>query len=111
MEAIGERGGIPNARRFFVALYGRALEANVVGATLAFVYLSFVAPPQPSPPHEEQFLYLALAPVYFVVAAVVAFVVGERRFRAIGRWLDGDRPPTEEERTLILSLPHRAGGG
>ena len=105
MEAIGERGGIPNARRFFVTLYGRALEANVVGATLAFVYLSFVAPPQPSPPHEEQFLYLALAPVYFVVAAVVAFVVGERRFRAIGRWLDGDRPPTEEERTLILSLP------
>jgi adenylate cyclase len=105
MEAIGGSGSIPNARRLFVALYARALEANVVGATVAFVYLTFVAPPQPSPPDGEQFLYMALAPVYFVVAAVVGYLVGERRFRSVGRWLDEARPPTEEERTLILSLP------
>jgi hypothetical protein len=65
MEAIGGGGSIPNARRLFVSLYGRSLEANVVGATVAFVYLTFVAPPQPSPPAGEQFLYMALAPVYF----------------------------------------------
>ena len=105
MEAIGGGGSIPNARRLFVSLYGRSLEANVVGATVAFVYLTFVAPPQPSPPDGEQFLYMALAPVYVILVALVGYVVGERRFRAIGRWFDETRPPTEEERTLILSLP------
>jgi adenylate cyclase len=105
MEAIGGGGSIPNARRLFVSLYGRSLEANVVGATVAFAYLTFVAPPQPSPPDGEQFLYMALAPVYVILVALVGYVVGERRFRAIGRWFDETRPPTEEERTLILSLP------
>jgi hypothetical protein len=57
----GDRGLA--GRRLFKALYRRALAANFVGATGAFIYLSFVAPPQPPPPHGEQFLYLAVAPV------------------------------------------------
>jgi adenylate cyclase len=97
-------------RRLFNALYRRALEANVVGATIAFVYLSFVAPPQPAPPHGEQFLYLAVAPLYVVVAALVGYRVAERRFRPVGRWLAERRAPTSEERALILSLPSRTAG-
>jgi adenylate cyclase len=94
-------------RRLFKALYRPGLGANVVGATIAFVYLSFVAPPQPAPPHGEQFLYLAVAPVYFVVAALVGYRVARRRFRPVGRWLAEDRAPTTDERALVLSLPSR----
>jgi adenylate cyclase len=107
MAAIEESDRTPNGHRFFVALYARSVQANLVGAALAFVYLALVAPPQPSPQHGEEFLYLAVAPVYFVVAALVGYAVGERRFRPARRWLDEARPPTEKERTLILSLPWR----
>ena len=64
-----------DGRRLFKAVYRRGLEANLVGGTIAFVYLSFVAPPQPPPPHGEQFLYLAVAPAYFVIAALAALVI------------------------------------
>jgi adenylate cyclase len=94
-------------RRLFKALYRRALAANFVGATSAFIYLSFVAPPQPSPPQGEQFLYLAVAPAYFVVAIVVGYRLAQRRFRPVGLWLAEDRAPTSEERALVLSLPAR----
>jgi adenylate cyclase len=93
--------------RLFEALYRRVLEANVVGATLAFVYLSFVAPPQPAPPHSEQFLYLAVAPVYVLIAALIGYRLGQREFRPVGRFLSETRAPTDEERTRILSLPWR----
>jgi adenylate cyclase len=93
--------------RLFLALYGRSLEANLVGATLAFVYLSFVAPPQPPPQHGEQFLYVAIAPVYFVAAALIGYRVGRLRFRPLMRWLDEARTPTRDERRLILGFPWR----
>jgi adenylate cyclase len=94
-------------RWLFKALYRRALAANFVGATSAFIYLSFVAPPQPSPPHGERFLYLAVAPAYFIVAMLVGYRLAQRRFRPVGRWLAEDRAPTSEERALVLSLPAR----
>jgi adenylate cyclase len=102
-----ENNRAPAGRRLFRTLYWRALEANVVGATLAFIYLSFVSPPRPSPPHSEQFLYLAVAPVYVVLAALVGYELGKRRFRPVGRWLAEGRVPTSEERALILGLPWR----
>jgi hypothetical protein len=80
-------------RWLFKALYRRALAANFVGATSAFIYLSFVAPPQPSPPHGERFLYLAVAPAYFIVAMLVGYRLAQRRFRPVRRWLAEDRAP------------------
>ena len=82
----------------------------MVGATIAFVYLSFVAPPQPAPPHGEHFLYLAIAPAYFVAAALVGYWIGQRWLRRVKRWLAEMRAPTNEERTLVLSLPWRTAG-
>ncbi len=110
MSVIGGSDRRLTGDRLFRALYRRSLEANVVGATLAFVYFSFVAPPQPPPPHGEQPLYMAVAPAYFVVAALVGYRVAERRFRPVRRWLGEARAPTEEERTFILSLPWRTAG-
>jgi adenylate cyclase len=94
----------------FKSLYRRGLDANVVGATLAFVYLSFVAPPKPAPPHDERFLYLAVAPVFVITSLLVGYQIGKRAFRPVARWLADDRAPTSEERALVLSLPRRTAG-
>jgi adenylate cyclase len=102
-------GGRLDGRRLFAAIYRRALAANAVGATLAYVYLTVVAPPQPPPPGSE-LLELAIAPLYLLIAAVVARRVGKRRVRTVERWLAEARAPTAEERALVLSLPWRAAG-
>jgi adenylate cyclase len=93
----------------FSVLYRRAMAANAVGATLAFVYLSFISPPQPQPPHAERFLFLGVAPAFAIIAALVGYRVGKREFRPVGRWLAERRAPTGRERRLVLSLPWRMG--
>jgi adenylate cyclase len=92
----------------FNALYWRTLEANVVGATVAFVYLSFVAPPQPEPAHSERLLYLAVAPAYVIAAAIVGYWIAKRRFGRVERLLTEARKPTGEERAFVLTLPWRS---
>ena len=87
------------------ALYWRLLAANAIGATLAFVYLTIVAPPQPEPPHGERVLYLGVAPLYVVLAALCGDRLTRRRVRSTARWLGEHRPPTEGERRDALSLP------
>jgi hypothetical protein len=97
-------------RPLFRALYRRALEADLIGATLAFIYLSFVSPRQPEPPHNEQLRYLLVAPVYVLIAAVVGYKLAQREFHPIRAWLGEVRAPTTAERTRILSLPWRTAG-
>ena len=100
--------GRPHAGdRFLRPLYARALAANAVGATLAFIYLTVVAPPQPEAPEQEAWLYLGVVPIYFIVAGVLAHRLTLRLFRPIDRWLDEGRAPTGDERALVLSLPWR----
>jgi len=93
--------------RLFNRLYRRSLEANLIGATVAFVYLTFVSPPQPPPPHDEYLLYVGIAPLYVVIAALVGYQIGKRTFRPIAAWLADGRAPTRDERSLVLSLPWR----
>ena len=92
-------------------IYKRGLVANVIGGALAYVYLSFISPPQPPPPHEEGLLFLTVAPVYFVIAAVAGYELGRRQFRPIERWLADQRDPREHERRLVLGFPWRAAAG
>jgi adenylate cyclase len=93
------------------SVFRRGLAANAVGAAVAFVYLAFVSPPQPPPPHDEGPLFLGLAPLYVVVVALIAFIVGRQRFRPIEGWIAEGRPPTERERRLVLGLPSVAATG
>jgi adenylate cyclase len=97
-------------RRLLAMLRRRALAANAIGATLAYVYLSFVAPPQPPPEGSELLHLLGVAPVYFVVVVVLARRISTRVLRPILRWLAQDRAPSDDERALALSLPWRAAG-
>lgn len=98
-----------DGRRLFRALARRVLVANAAGASLAFVYLTFVAPPQPQPPHQELFLFLGVAPTYFLIAAALGYRISTRAYRRpLAAWLGEDRPPSSHERRLALSLPWRA---
>ena len=85
----------------------RVLAANIVGATIAFVYLTVVSPPQPPPTHDE-WVQLALAPIYVALAAIVGGRIAEPRRRAVAEWLGTRRPPSPEERALVLMLPRQA---
>lgn len=102
--------GTIDGQRVLRALYWRALAANALGGTLAYIYLSFVAPPQPPPPKSELFLYLGVAPAYFLIAVAVGRHVSRRTIRPVEAWLAEDRAPTGAERALVLSLPWRAAG-
>ncbi|HEV2815273.1 MAG TPA: adenylate/guanylate cyclase domain-containing protein [Solirubrobacteraceae bacterium] len=97
----------PPPRDVFGTLRRRALAANLVGATIAFVYLTVVSPPQPPPPHDE-WAQLGLAPIYVALAALVGNRIARPRIRAVAEWLEAGRPPTREERALVLGLPRQA---
>ena len=115
VEIAGSTGGLDLSadrtaagRRLFGAVTRRALAANAIGATLAYVYLTVVAPPQPRPEGSEFLHLLGVAPVYFVVVVVLSRRISKRVLRPVLRWLAQDRAPTAEERALALSLPWRA---
>jgi adenylate cyclase len=99
--------GAINAGRLFTRLFRRGLAANAVGATVAYVYLSFIAPPQPRPPEHELLVYLSIAPVYFILMVLIGYRISKRRFRPVERWLAEARAATPEERALVLALPWR----
>ena len=88
----------------FRSLYRRGLQANLVGAAIAFVYLTFVAPPRPEPPHREWPLYLAVA-LYVGTASLVGYRFGRWHFRPIEQWLEQPGPPSKRVRHRVLALP------
>lgn len=92
----------------FARLFRRALAANAAGAAVAYVYLEFVAPPKPRPPHHELVFFLSIAPAYFVLLVAISYRLSKRRFGPVARWLSESRPPTPAERARVLSLPWRA---
>ena len=94
-------------RELFAAMFRRSLIANAVGGTLAYVYLGFIASPQPQPEGAELWHYLGTAPAYFIVAVVIGRRISRRTYGRLYAWLAEGRPPTTEERALALSLPWR----
>lgn len=97
--------GTAGTRGLRRALYRRATVANAVGATLAYIYLTQVAPPQPPPPDDELIHYVLTGPAYFVLAVIAGRRLSSRRWRAVETRPPEDRPPTSAERAVALGLP------
>jgi adenylate cyclase len=91
----------------FGAVQRRVLAANGIGAMTAFVYLTFVSPPRPEPDGSE-WEQLALAPIYVALAAFVGNRISQPRRRAVAEWLAARRPPSPDERAVVLQLPRQA---
>ena len=107
---VGDAGPAIDGGRLFAALFQRALAASAVGATVAYVYLGFVAPPKPRPPESELLVFLSIAPIYFVVVVLVGYRISKRAFRPVELWLADARAASADERALVVGLPWRTAG-
>jgi adenylate cyclase len=105
---VSERADV--GRDLFAGLFWRSVLANAVGGTLAYVYLGFIASPQPEPEGEELWHYVATAPAYFATAVVVGRHISRRTYARLDSWLASGRQPTADERAFALSLPWRGAG-
>jgi adenylate cyclase len=100
-------------RRLFRALFRRVLAANAFGAAVAFVYLTFVAPPRPAhrTDNVHDFVHeVGVVPIYFAIAVLVGDRLTRRVVGRLKAWLAQRRAPDPEERALVLGLPWRAAG-
>ena len=86
------------------------LGANLFGALLIFVFLTFLAPPDSSTPalEDDRLRSLAVFGLYLLFALPLGYAKGVRSFLPVLRWLeDAPRPPTPDERTAALHQPAR----
>jgi adenylate cyclase len=93
--------------RLFRAFYLRVLGANALGFVLAYIYLGFIARPQPPPPQDERILGLVVGPAFAVGTMALGYWLAQREIRPLQAWLDEGRAATSDERAHVLSLPWR----
>jgi adenylate cyclase len=84
-----------------------AVAANGLGGLLLFLLLGLLLPFAPDGSDRQLGLNAAVGAVYLLLALTVGIVWARRRSAPIGRWLSEDRPPTAEERALVLGQPYR----
>jgi adenylate cyclase len=96
-----------NVRRLVGDLLIRFGGANLLGATVLFVYQTYVTEGPPAGDRAfSQHAAVMLFSAYMAVSLVLGTVLA---LRVIGRalaWLDEDRRPTDVERTTTLRLPY-----
>lgn len=100
------RAGVLDHRvqvRFGYAIAG----ANVAGAVVVFLFLSFVLPNPTGVRHigRLQLLNAIAFAAFGVVSVRIAWVWSARRWRATLGWAQDGREPTERERELTLRFP------
>jgi adenylate cyclase len=84
-----------------------AAAANTLGALVMFTLLEFLVPLGSG--HEDQNLLLngIVAAVYLPAGLVIGNLWARRRGAGLEDWLAEGRPPTAEERALVLGQPSR----
>jgi adenylate cyclase len=82
------------------------LLANLSGALAVFLLLVFVLP---GPPVSHEDTLKLLSAIAFVLGAAILFPAAwtwsARTFKRRLRWIDEERPPTDDERDAMLRLP------
>ncbi|HEV2755568.1 MAG TPA: adenylate/guanylate cyclase domain-containing protein [Actinomycetota bacterium] len=99
-------GGVPATRAFVVRVASQAIGANVLGAIVVYLFLSLISP-SASTTEESIALELATFGAYVIGGTFAALRIGHRTFEPVARWLDEERPPTEEELEQTLDQPRR----
>jgi adenylate cyclase len=103
-DALDEAPGDALARTVRTRLDLAAALSSGVGALVVFLFLGFLVPPLAGPESTERLLVLnaVVLVVYMAAAGPFATWWGRRRFVPIASWLRAGRPPTEDERRLVL---------
>jgi len=95
-------------RRLNRRLFAIGIGSNGFGALVVAGFLVFLAPNTLDAGEFERLLERSV-PIFVVYMAITLplgrYVVGVRLFRPIERWLEDDRPATEEERAQVLRYP------
>jgi adenylate cyclase len=102
-----EGSGPALARRFQSRFFLNVLVANLLGAAVVFVFLSFVVPSPDDPANDwanSTFYFLLLA-AYLLISFPVGTLWGRSLAAPIVSWLSEDRPPTASERERTLEFP------
>jgi adenylate cyclase len=84
-----------------------AAASNGLGALVLFLLLAFLLPFAPDGADRQVPLNAAVGALYLAVTLAIGAYWGRRMNAAVERWLAEDRPPTEEERHVALSIPFR----
>jgi adenylate cyclase len=103
-DALDEASSDALARTVRTRLDLAAALSSGVGALVVFLFLGFLVPPLAGPESTERLLVLnaVVLVVYMAAGGPFATWWGRRRFAPIARWLRAGRPPTEDERRLVL---------
>ena len=103
-----DESGRDLARRIRLTLTLSLVAANVLGAATV-VALGVLVLPLPTVENEGTAVAVnvAAAGVYLLVFSTLGSWWGLRRLRAAQTWLEAERPPTAEERRIVLRGPRR----
>jgi adenylate cyclase len=82
-----------------------AVVANTLGAVVVFLLLEFLVPLGPEDHHQNLVLNGIVGAVYIPVGLWLGNRFARRRSWIVERWLTEGRPPTAEERQVVLGIP------
>jgi adenylate cyclase len=84
-----------------------AAGANGLGGLVLFLLLAYLVPFAPAGPDRQVPLNAAIGAVYLPLTLAIGNLWSRRLSAPIQAWLLAGRPPTDEERRLVLSTPSR----
>jgi adenylate cyclase len=99
-----EAGSVELWRRTVRRLTWAAAAANALGAFVMFILFEFLVPLGPD---SNLLLNGIVAAIYLPLGLIIGNKWARRRGDPVRAWLAEDRPPTPEERGLVLSQPYR----
>src|SRR4051794_11066738 len=102
-----EAGGVELWRRTVRRLTWAAAAANCLGAIVMFTLLQFLIPLGSGEQDQNLLLNGIVAAVYLPVGLVIGNLWARRRGAGLEDWMAEGRPPTAEERALVLGQPYR----
>ncbi len=103
--------GAAIARRTQLRLVVSLSLANLIGATVVFVFLVLVLPaPAVDDAGRVRLINLIVTGGYVAMGIVLGALWGSRRLRPLRAWLRSDRPATEQEQLTVLRAPYRIVG-
>jgi adenylate cyclase len=102
-----ELDGVALWKRTVRRLTWAAVAANSLGGILMFLLLEFLLPLGSEDPHSNLLLNGIVAAIYLPLGLIIGNKWARRRGDPVRAWLAEDRPPTPEERGLVLSQPYR----
>lgn len=114
LAGVGDPGGVPADQagdlpeKVGAALARTSMAANLSGALVVFLYLQFLSQGVVDPhlPHGSFAATVAVFAVYLALAMPAGLLCMRPAFRA-SRWIAERRPPTADERRVILQVPWR----